>query len=59
MLKGLVLKMLALTILLMIMLLLQISEFLQTFSVAVSVLTLTALSGDRLIAIVFPLYVYK
>ena len=38
---------------------LQLYEFLQTFSVAVSVLTLTALSGDRLIAIVFPLYVYK
>jgi len=37
----------------------QLCEFLRTVSLAVSVLTLTALSGDRLIAIVFPLYVYK
>jgi len=39
--------------------LLQLYTFLQTFSLAVSVLTLTALSGDRFVAIVFPLYVYK
>jgi len=39
--------------------LLQLYTFLETFCVAVSILTLTALSGDRFVAIVFPLYKYK
>ena len=35
------------------------NEYLQTFSVGVSVFTLTALSGDRYIAIVYPLSKHK